>query len=267
MGLLDKIFGKKKKGEDKIANNLNRLEKLIIEHNEGTNRSREIIDTLCSTQLHLPCTNDNATQPLLVKGPDNESTVVVCTSADRIENMGDLRNAIKTVKVINLAQYLHEIAKPVALIINPGWKYPFTLPVETVQKIIGASQIEAVTLDTIIEEFHSGEKDMVQGHVIKAMMRFMMAIVVKGDDLSNLEKNMARVERDGKIYNCLFSSEKYTALYKSKYPEYINDAAAQGDALLEQIPQADGVILNPESDREMIFSNGMFQIAKMMPLS
>ncbi len=250
-----------------VDENLNTIEKAIIEHNEGINRDREILEALCSIQLHLPCTNEDATQPLIIQGANNEPSVTVCTSERRIKDMGDLRKKVQTVKVIQLAQYLHEIAKPVALIFNPGWKYPFTLPVESVQKIIDATQIDFVTLDSILEEYYSGEKDMVQGHVIQAMMRFMVAIVIKKEDLSNLEYDMARVERDGKTYNCLFSSEKYTALYKEKYPVFIKDAAAQGDALLEQIPEADGIILNAESEREMIFSNGMIHIAKTLPLS
>ncbi len=116
--------------------------------------------------------------------------------------------------------------------------------------------IETLKLDNIVTEFKDGK--LPREELINAMMRFMMAIVVKGNDLSNLEENIARIEKDGKTYNCLFSSEKFTALYKNKYPEFINDAAAQGNAILSQLPKADGIVLNPESNCEITFDEGIF---------
>jgi hypothetical protein len=263
MDLFRKLFGRRNRESNQEQNqSYTQLEQWIIEHNEGTNRSKEILEALCTTALHFPCSNDEGTQPLIVKDSGNTPAIVVCTSAERVRASTTLQSAIKTVKVVPLAQYLHEIASPVALMINPGWKYPFTLPVQTVQQLIDATQIEVVTLDSIIEEFHKGK--IVQGEVIKAMLQFKLAIVVQNAESADITGTMAQATRDGKCYNCVFSSEKYTALYKEKYPEYVHDAAAPGSALLNQLPSADGVILNAESKSEMIITPGMIHIAQML---
>lgn len=238
------------------------LEKMIIAGSKTDGpASNEFVDTICNSILLLPCHDEAGTQPLIMADPKWGKSVVFFTSHNRVKEFEETSTVVKIKKVreVSIATYLFEAVEALAVVVNPGWEYYFTLDSDFTSRLKSNSNIKIKTLDMYVKEYFNEE--IIRAELIRAILDLSIGVVVKNMKVPE-EGNFATEVRDGKEYLCIFSSEKYAEAYKETHPEYPHDGGNKGCIILPQLTSLEHFILNPESDEELLFEAEEFGIKR-----
>lgn len=227
------------------------LEKIIPVFFEGKIDKRPFFNELVNIPLIMPTINEEGTKPLVItKG--EEPLVVYTTAKERLEKLSAAFPEVKSSVEVSLAHYMSTISEPVAIVINPGWKFEVTIAKESVTELMKSISMEFCNLDIMVSRYFSNQISM--SELVSAIKQYSFGIVLREEDTDHMADHMALLERADEEYSCIFSSEYFAQEFREEYPEFPYSANAKGEGLLDLLPQNAGIILNPASDYEIVIN-------------
>lgn len=263
MNFFKKLFSKKTKmneshhtdvkDADKSEMFYTPLEKIIPVFFEGKIDKRPFFNELVNIPLIMPTVNREKTQPLVITKEASSPMVVFATAEERSRQIKEAFPDVKESTQVSLAQYMSSISEPVSIVINPGWKFEIVIEKKSVEELMQSVSMEFCNLDIMVSRYMSNQIAM--DELCQAIHQYSAGIILLEDDTEKLAENMALINRADETYAALFSSEAFAQEYRELYPEFAFSANARGDELLSLIPESAGIILNPDSEYEIIINN------------
>lgn len=228
------------------------LEEIIPVFFEGKIEKRPFFNELVNIPLIMPTLNSEETQPLVIAKQNSNPLVVFTTSPERLEQIKNAFSNVTGSTTVSLAHYMSTIPEPVSIVINPGWKFEFTITKESVADLMRSISMEFCNLDIMVSRYFSNQITL--SELIKAIKSYHFGVVLREDDVENMESHIALIERAGEIYSCVFSSEEFATQFRENNPEFQYSANAKGEEFLKLLPVNCGVILNPDSEYELLIN-------------
>ncbi len=229
------------------------LEEIIPIFFEGKIEKRPFFNELVNIPLIMPTVNDEGTQPLVISKVKEDPLVVFTTSRERQEQIKGAFTDVKNDTEVSLAQYMSSIPEPVSIVINPGWKFEFTIAKESVADLMKSISMEFCNLDILVSRYFSNQISM--SELVLGMRNYTFGVVLREENTDNMDEHMALIERAGEIYSCVFSSEQFASDFRENNPEFGFSANAKGDELIKALPSNSGLIMNPDSEFEIVINN------------
>lgn len=228
------------------------LEKIIPVFFEGKIEKRPFFNELVNIPLYMLTVNEENTQPLVISKENSSPVVVFATSKERSEQISTAFSDVTSSAQVSLAHYMSTIAEPVSIVINPGWKFEITIDKKSVGELMKSISMEFCNLDIMTSRYISNQITM--DELCQAVKQYNFGITLIEEDTENLEEHMALIIRGGETYSAVFSSEAFAQEYREIYPEFAYSANAKGEELLKMLPDNAGIIINPESDFEVLIN-------------
>lgn len=262
MKFFKKLFSKKNKERELSQSELKApqegetfytpLEKIISVFFEGKIEKRPFFNELVNIPLYMPTINTEGTQPLVIAKEASSPMVVFATSEERSAQIEKAFADVETSTRLSLAHYISTISEPVSIVINPGWKFEITIEKSNVSELMKSVSMEFCNLDIMVSRYMSNQISM--NELTQAIQQYNVGIILLEESAENLSDTMALIERAGETYAALFSSEAFAEEYREIFPEFSFSANAKGEELLMLLPENAGIILNPESDFEIVIN-------------
>lgn len=228
------------------------LEEIIPIFFEGKIEKRPFFQELVNIPLIMATINEEKTQPLVISKSKEDPLVVFTTSKERLEQISQAFPDVTGKAEVSLAHYMNAISEPVSIVINPGWKFEFTISKESVTELMSSISMEFCNLDIMVSRYISNQISM--NDLIKAINDYNFGIILQEENAEEVAHHMAYEERAGEQYSCVFSSEEFAKLYRENHPEFQYSAHAKGEGMLQLLPENCGIIINPESDFEILIN-------------